>query len=162
MFGVLATIKASSAKTFSLQGAAKNIFVAAGVALSLMAAVYVAELNFGKFAGHTYGYANPAVALMHAISSNDFHHFLPAIVGEFIGGIVAVLVAFGGNKLMGCEKPAQSVVEFKAKESFFGEIPGAIIFLGGVAIATSTGALNANLSGIIVGLSIFAALILVG
>lgn len=47
VFGVLATLKAASAKTFSLQGTAKHLFTAAGVGLSLTLAVFVAEIHGG-------------------------------------------------------------------------------------------------------------------
>lgn len=159
VFGVLATIKASSAKTFNLTGTAKNVFVALGVALSLMAAVYVAETSF--FGTNARGYVNPAVALMDAIGHNEWKFFAPALVGEIIGGLVALLVVLVADKIMRCEKPSQNVATFAAKESFFGEVAGSIIFIGGVAIAVFAN-INGNFSGLIVGLSIFASLILVG
>lgn len=162
VFGVLATIKASSAKTFNLTGTAKNVFVALGVALSLMAAVYVSGLHPTQgFVGKAHGWANPAVALMASIGTNNYDHILPAIAGELIGGLVALAIYLGAEMLMGCEKPTQNVATFAAKESFFGEVSGSIIFLGGVAIAVFCG-LDYSLSGMVVGLSIFASLILVG
>lgn len=100
---------------------------------------------------------------MSSIGTNNFHDILPGIVGELAGGIAAVLVAFVGNKLLGCEKPVSQVASINVKESFLGEIPGSVIFLGGVAIAAGgSSILNANISGFVVGASVFLSLALVG
>lgn len=161
VFGVLATIKTANAKTFNLTGVAKNLFVALGVAISLMLAVYLGEMKFTQgFSRKTQGWINPAVALMVSTAAKDFDYFFPAIVGELIGGFAAILIGwmiFSVTKVE--QNPVVLPAKIEIKKSLLGEIAGSSIFLGGIAIAAISGALgSANFSGLIVGFSVFVAL----
>ena len=158
VFGVIATVKSS--KRF--EGTTKSIFTALGVGTSLMLAVYVGSMSFGGFTGHTFGFVNPAVAVMHAAGNATADHLLPSLAGEFLGGLLAAVIGWTlWTVLAGDTDEAAADVELDVKNSIVGEIIGSAIFLGGVAIAVFYGG-SGNLYGFIVGASVALALATAG
>lgn len=168
-FGVSGILLATRLKSFTLKGTAAHIFTAAGIALSLLAAVAVggvfADAGKATWAAHTHGWVNPAVAIMalvgNAGDSAVANDVLPGIVGEIIGAIVAVGLVCLASKLVNEPKVVSIEAKFEVKNSIIGEVLGSALFLGGVAVAVFYGGQHGSyvLAGLIVSVSILAAIL---
>ncbi len=154
-FGIYSTIKVSSLKSFSFKGTTRNIFIALGIALSYVIAVYVAANKTGK------GFVNPATALMASIRGSDYSSLLPAIAGEFAGAFIGVILALLLFRAAKVEKVKYEFTQMKFTVNFHSEMLGSIIFLTGVVASISSTEAQ-SFSGVIVGLSAFAAMLIFG
>lgn len=160
--GVSGILLATRLKAFGLKGTSAHIFTAMGIALSLFAAVMVAGMApAAAWIGKTHGFANPAVALMHAIGNNNFNFILPSVAGEILGAMVGVMLVCVASKLVGEPKVVEIEAKYNVKNSIVGEVLGSALFIGGVAVAVfyNNYAGNVGIAALVVSVSIAAAIL---
>jgi len=157
LFGVMGTTYATKLKSFKWTGFTKHLFVAVGVGMSLAIAVFVGEIEGGN------GWVNPAVAVMAAIGKDNYSNLLPALTGEFLGGIVGMLIPLVLIKITSDVTFKEDEVEgFTIKKLVAGEFLGSILFLAGVAVAVFGGSTFKANSGFIVGMAVMIAIAVFG
>ncbi|CAM9107313.1 aquaporin [Mycoplasma todarodis] len=160
---VVITSKSSAIK--DLKG--KSIFVAAGIGIALMLAIYVTlgyEANAHVAAT---GWVNPAATLAVCLATNSWDLALSGLVGQLtgalIGGFVFVIIAFMVKdlKTVITETLAFPEGENDILSMATMEFVGSSLFVGGIATVASFG-VAANLTPAIVGLFITLVLLTIG
>jgi len=154
-FGIYSTIKVSSLKSFSFKGTTRKLFIALGIALSYVIAVYVAVSKTTAKA-----FVNPATVLMASIQGGSYNELLPNIAGEFTGAIIGVVLALLLFRAAKVEKVKYEFTQMKFTVNFHNEMMGSIIFLTGVIVSISS--IDYQFSGVIIGLSAFIAMLIFG
>ncbi|MCC3161033.1 MAG: hypothetical protein K4H23_04925 [Mollicutes bacterium PWAP] len=180
LIGVTATIYGT--KKSGLEGIKIRLVQGAGIALSLMLAVYAAqaiEQTSGIDEKKLTGWVNPAVALFAGIGhgfNNEFENaaIVASIGAQFVGATLGLFAMMGLLYIAQMNNPEEKEtikslfsvekenISSIVKKDIFGEMASSFIFLGGVAAAAVFGTASVVLAGFIVGLSIFLAIISLG
>ncbi|NQZ29133.1 MAG: aquaporin [Mycoplasmatales bacterium] len=163
---VVMTSKSSAMK--DLKG--KSIFIAAGIGLALMLAIYVTlgyeKAVFGADKNAT-GWVNPAATLAVCLATNSWNLALSGLAGQLtgalVGGIVFVIIAFMVKDLKTVITETLAFPEGENDILSMGtmEFVGSSLFVGGIATVASFG-VAANLTPAIVGLFITLVLLTIG
>ncbi|TCG10923.1 aquaporin [Mycoplasma todarodis] len=160
---VVITSKSSAMK--DLKG--KSIFVAAGIGVALMLAIYV-TLGYEKKAGvGATGWVNPAATLAVCLANGSWDSALAGLAGQLtgalVGGFVFVIIAFMVSDLKTVITETLAFPEGENNVLTMGtmELVGSSLFVGGIATVAAFGVAE-NVTPVIVGLFITLVLLTIG
>ncbi len=160
---VVITSKSSAIK--DLKG--KSIFIAAGIGIALMLAIYITLGYEKKSTSEATGWVNPAATLAVCLSTNSWNLALSGLAGQltgaFAGGVVFVIIAFMVSDLKTVITETLAFPEGENKVLSMGtmEFVGSALFVGGIATVASFGVVE-NVTPMIVGLFITLVLLTIG